>query len=212
MIGRGFQKQYGHSLRISSGSTGKLYAQIYNGAPFDIFLAANEREPRRLEEQGMTVGHSRFTYALGQLVLCKQDSLKALDVPAILKDPALKRLSIANPKTAPYGVAARQVLESLALWEELRPRLIRGENIGQAYQYYASGNTQAAFLASAQVKTRPPLGQCVAVDSKHYTPIRQQAVILNRAKDNVAVKLFFDYLKSPAVNKLLTDKFGYGVE
>ncbi len=212
LIGQDFQKKYGHKLRISSGSTGKLYAQIYNGAPFDIFLAANVREPKRLEEQGLIMKGSRFTYALGQLSLCKQDSIKSTSLTGILKDPALKRLAMANPKTAPYGMAAKQVLESNGLWQSLKPRLIRGENIGQAYQYYASGNTQAAFLASSQTRAKPPQGQCITVAQKHYQAIRQQAVVLKQAEDNVAVKLFIDYLQSPHVKTLLTNRFGYGME
>lgn len=212
LIGKGFQKQSGHRLHISSGSTGKLYAQIYNGAPFDVFLAANVREPKRLEEQDLILKGSRFTYALGRLSLCRQDMIKARTVEGVLKDAGLKRLSIANPKTAPYGVAAKQVLESLGLWASLKPRLIRGENIGQAYQYYASGNTQAAFLASSQVKSKPPLGHCIDVEQKYYQPIRQQAVVLKRAKDSVAVKLFIDFLKGRHVKRLLTTRFGYGVE
>lgn len=212
LVGEDFQKQSGHTLHISSGSTGKLYAQIYNGAPFDVFLAANVREPKRLEAQGLIVKGSRFTYALGRLSLCRQDLIKARTIDGILKDAGLKRLSIANPKTAPYGVAAKQVLESLALWASLKPRLIRGENIGQAYQYYASGNTQAAFLASSQVKAKPPLGHCIDVEQKYYQPIRQQAVVLKQAKDSVAVKLFIDFLKGRHVKRLLTTRFGYGVE
>jgi len=212
LIGRNFQKQFGHKLRISSGSTGKLYAQIYNGAPFDIFLAANAREPKRLEEQKLIAKGSRFTYALGRLSLCTQASIKSTSLAAILKQSAIKRLAVANPKTAPYGMAAKQVLESVTLWQSFKPRLIRGENIGQAYQYFVSGNTQAAFLASSQVKAKSPPGQCIAVDQRHYQPIRQQAVILTRANDKVAVKLFINYLQSPQVKTLLTTRFAYGME
>lgn len=212
IIGNDFQKKYGHSLRISAGSTGKLYAQIYNGAPFDVFLAANAREPERLEKQGITVAGSRFTYALGQLSLCRQNSIKADTLEAILKDPAVKRVSIANPRTAPYGMAARQVLESTGLWQGIGNRLVRGENISQAYQYYVSGNTQAAFLASAQIKAKTPQGSCLTVDKNLYAPIRQQAVMMKRAKNNVAVKLFMDFLKSRHVKHMLTTRFGYGVE
>lgn len=212
LIGRDFQQQYGHAVRISSGSTGKLYAQIINGAPFDVFLAANEREPQRLEEQGLIVKGSRFTYARGQLSLCRRSNIKSNSPGSILRDPALKRLAIANPKTAPYGVAAKQVLESLGLWQTLRSKLIRGENIGQAFQYFMTGNTQAAFLARSQIMAKPVPGECFAVEQKYYRPIRQQAVVLKRAKDEVAVKLFIDYLKSPQVKTLLTNRFGYGVE
>ncbi len=207
-----FQKEYGHTTRISSGSTGKLYAQIYNGAPFDVFLAANAREPQRLEEQGLIVKGSRFTYALGQLSLCKQAALKSNSLVGILSEPALKRLAIANPKTAPYGVAAQQVLESLGVWPALKPKLISGENIGQALQYFVSGNTQAAFLARSQIMVKPIAAECFAVEQKYYQPIRQQAVVLKRANDAVAVKLFIDYLKSQKVKTVLSKRFGYGVE
>ena len=212
LISRDFQKEYGHTTRISSGSTGKLYAQIYNGAPFDVFLAANAREPQRLEEQGLIVKGSRFTYALGQLSLCKQAAIKSTSLGTILADPALKRLAIANPKTAPYGAAAQQVLASLGVWQTLKPKLISGENIGQALQYFVSGNTQAAFLARSQVMAKPMAGGCVTVAQKYYRPIRQQAVVLKRAKDAVAVKLFIDYLKSQKVKTVLSKRFGYGVE
>jgi len=213
-ISRDFQKQYGHTVRLSSGSTGKLYAQIYNGAPYDIFLAANAREPERLEQQGYSTANSRFTYAVGQLSLCRQGNTKNISITELLNDPTIQRLAIANPKTAPYGVAARQVLESMGLWQTLRPSLIRGENISQAYQYFMTGNTQLAFLATSQIKSRPNSQQvnCVLVEQKYYQPIRQQAVVLTRAANKAAVKLYVAYLKSAQVKELLHQRFGYSVE
>lgn len=213
-ISHDFEKQYGHTVRISSGSTGKLYAQIYNGAPYDIFLAANAREPQRLEQLGYSAANSRFTYAVGRLSLCSQGNKKIISITDILTDPAMQRLAIANPKTAPYGVAARQVLESLGLWQTLRSSLIRGENISQAYQYFMTGNTQLAFLATSQIKSRPGSQQvnCVSVEQKYYQPIRQQAVVLSRAANKAAVKLYITYLESPQIKELLQQHFGYGVE
>ena len=147
-----FEKSTGHQLAISSGSTGKLYAQIVNGAPYDIFMAANVREPKHLDTDGMIVKGSRFTYAKGRLALCSTrmvlDETKA---KSLLSTGKFSRLAMASPKTAPYGQAAEAVLKNLKLLQQNRAKIIKGENISQAYQFTASGNVDMGFVAVAQV-------------------------------------------------------------
>jgi molybdate transport system substrate-binding protein len=213
-----FEAQSGHSLRISAGSTGKLYAQIVNGAPFDVFLAANSREPRRLETAGMIVPGSRFTYALGCLALWGPQMAAAGEgLEAVLGSAQLQRLAVANPVTAPYGAAAIEVLEKLDLHDALKERIIRGENVSQAYQYVASGAAQLGFVALSQIKSRPKAAitgsadRYWLVEPALYAPIQQQVVILKRAEGNVAAHQFLDFLKSPAGRSAI-EASGYGVE
>lgn len=223
-ISKDYQKQTGNQLLISSGSTGKLYAQIVNGAPFDIFLAANSREPKQLESIGKVVKGSRFTYALGKLALWSpQFGSGKTEIKEILSNKNIKRISIANPKIAPYGAAAIEVIKNLGVYETLKSKIIRGENVNQAYQYIESGAAQLGFVALSQLKIqhnslapqRPSINehtkQYRQVDQSLYTPIRQQAVLLKTKFDNLAARQFLDYLKSPD-GRAVIESFGYGVE
>ncbi|RKZ91942.1 MAG: molybdate ABC transporter substrate-binding protein, partial [Gammaproteobacteria bacterium] len=142
-----FEMKTQHKVSVISGSTGKHYAQISNGAPFDVFFAADVKRPELLEQQGLALPGSRFTYAVGKIVLWSPDQ-DYIDTSAnVLKQGKFNHLSIANPKLAPYGRAAQQVLKKLGLWNKLQGRMVRGENIGQAFQFVKSGNARLGFVA-----------------------------------------------------------------
>lgn len=211
-----FEASTGHMLRISSGSTGKLYAHIVNGAPYDVFLAANEREPKRLQDAQLIVENTRFTYALGQLVAWSafKQTTQAHNLTSVLTEKSTSRIAIANPLTAPYGAAAKQVLQKLNLWHSLKTKIVRGENISQAYQFSTSKNARVGFVAMSQVidKIKNDEGQYWLVPQGYYQPIRQQVVLLNRAKTNPAALAFIKFLRSSYARDLLVKKFGYGVE
>lgn len=211
-----FSDRTGHKVMISSGSTGKLYAQIINGAPFDLFLAANSSEPIRLEKAGLSVKGSRRSYAIGRLALLSTENefnnlveLKNLLDQLISRES--NRFAIANPDTAPYGLAARQALQNYDLWKKVQPKLIKGENINQAFQYVASGNVQYGLVALSQIKKYkfPPSRYVVLPDSS-YESIDQQAVILLRAKENLVAREFLSYISGDLAGKVLSEKFGYG--
>jgi molybdate transport system substrate-binding protein len=212
-----FEKQTGNTLHISSGSTGKLYAQIVNGAPFDVFLAANSREPKRLEDAGMVVRGSRFTYALGQLALWGPAyNASTIDFEAALTLPTVQRISVANPQTAPYGAAAIETLKKLGIYGSLKAKIINGENVSQAYQYVASGAAQLGFVALSQIKAQKKTGNDAGkhywlVDKSVYPPIQQQAVLVKGAENNSAAQQFIAYLKSPQ-GRTAIKAFGYSIE
>jgi len=209
-----FEKQSGDKILISAGSTSKLYTQIINGAPFDIFFAANVREPTRLEKAGLTVPGSRFTYAKGRLALySKNPATIGKDGAAFLHSGKYKRLAIANPDIAPYGHAAQEVLQSLKLWQTVTPKLIRGQNIGQAFQFTVTGNADAGFVALSDVKQLGPhSGSVWLIPQKLYSPLQQQVVILKRCQSVPTAQAFLAYMRSEPTRKLLEDKYGYGVE
>ena len=209
-----FEKSTGNQLNISSGSTGKIYAQIVNGAPYDVFMAANVREPKHLDTNGMIVKGSRFTYAKGRLALCStRMALDETKAKSLLSSGSFSRLAMASPKTAPYGLAAEAVLKNLHLLTQNRSKIIKGENISQAYQFTASGNVDMGFVAVAQVwkNSSTPLKACWYIDQSLYPPLEQQAVWLKRASANPAAKAFVDYLKSAPAKKILSEGFGYGI-
>lgn len=208
-----FEKDTGHQLAISSGSTGKLYAQIVNGAPYDIFLAANAREPERLEKNGLVVAGSRFTYARGRLALCSTSlMLDETRAKQLLSSGNFNRLALASPKTAPYGAAAKQVLQKLSAWDKNKRKFVKGENISQAYQFTASGNVDLGFIALAQnwKNASSPFKQCWQVPESYHSPLEQQAVWLKRSASNPAAKAFMDYVKGTKVKSIFSNDFGYG--
>jgi molybdate transport system substrate-binding protein len=206
------EQSTGHRLELSVGATGRLYAQIQNGAPFDAFLAADQRAPAQLEESGMSVPGSRFTYATGQLVLWSVQGGLVDAQGTILKTDRFRKLAIANPRTAPYGAAAVEVLEKLGLREALAPRLVQGESIGQTYNFAATGNADLAFVALSQVQVDGRLkgGSVWAVPPGLYTPIRQDAVLLRRGASNEAARALLALLRSPQGQALIRS-FGYAV-
>lgn len=197
-----FAAHSGHRLLISSASTGKHYAQIRNGAVFDVFLAADVARPQRLEQDGLAVAGSRFDYAHGRLIAWLPGLDAVDDVRAALSDPHVQRLAIANPRLAPYGLAARQVLEGWGLWPALRARLVRGENVGQAFQFVATGNAQAGLVALSQLLDLDPSkrGAWREIDAGQYAPIRQQALLL---RGDAAAESFLSYLRSPRARAII---------
>lgn len=206
-----FEAATGHGVRASTGSTGKLYAQIRNGAPFDVLLAADSRRPRRLAEAGEVAADGRFTYAEGRIALWSPDPAR-VDGPATLAAGEFRHLAIANPATAPYGLAARQALKDLGHWSALRDRIVRGENIGQAHQYVASGNAELGFVALSQIAgpNRPEQGSRWVVPKDHHDPIRQQAALLAHAADKEAARAFTEFLQGAQAADVLR-RFGYAV-
>lgn len=208
-LARAFETQHaGVKVELSTGASGKLYAQIVNGAPFDIFLSADVERPQKLEAEGHAVGGSRGHYALGRLVLVGSAMKPGVDGPSVLEKGDFKHLSIANPETAPYGVAAQQVLTKLGLWEMLKPRLVRGENITQAYQFVTSGGAELGFVAlSLVLNDRSPRWE---VPPAQHDPIQQDAVLLTGAKHPLADD-FMAFLESPAA-KTMIRAAGYATE
>ena len=207
-----FERESGHRVTVTVGSTGKLYAQILHGAPFDVFLAADQDRPRLLLEQGTAVEGSRVTYALGRLVLWSPDS--AVEANAnTLSEGAFRRLAIANPDLAPYGAAARDALRGLGLWEGLHPKIVVGENIGQSFAMVASGNAELGFVALSSVLSprNPHPGSRWEPPAHLYTPIRQDAVLLSRAEGNAAALAFHRFLGSPRARAVI-ESYGYRVE
>ncbi len=207
-----FSAATGHQLRISTGSTGKFYAQIQRGAPFDVFLSADEARPAQLESEGFVIEGSRFIYAIGRLVLWHAKENQSIQ-PDDLQHPDGGRVAIANPKTAPYGTAAVAVIDRLGLTKALKPRLVQGENIGQTYQFVATGNAAFGFVAWSQVSQNGMLirGSGWLVPANLHPPIQQAATLLSRAKANPAAHDFMAFLKSDAARQIIR-QHGYDTE
>ena len=209
-----FERATGHSLAVSVASTGTLYAQIKNGAPFDILLAADQERPRLLEGEGLAVSGSRFTYAVGRLTLWSPEAGRiASDGAATLKLGDFRKLAIANPDLAPYGFAARETLEALELDETLEERIVMGENIGQTHALVATGNADLGFVALSSVLSprNETTGSRWDVPQELYTPIRQDAVLLARAAESAAARDFLAWLQSEDARAHIRE-FGYAVE
>lgn len=208
---RRFEAQSGHKALLTFGATGKFYAQVRNGAPFEVLLAADQRTPQRLEEEGATLPGSRFTYAIGKLVLWSPKADLVDEQGEVLRSKAFRHLAVASAATAPYGAAALQVLDRLGLRQQLKGRLVTGENITQTYQFVASGNAELGFVALSQVMVDGRLreGSAWQVPQDHYQPIRQDAVLLERGRDNPAARALLDYLRSDEAVQLIR---GYGYE
>lgn len=209
-IAEGFSAATGHALKISSGATGKFYSQIVAGAPYDLLLAADDETPRRLVAEGHARAGTQFTYAIGRLALWSAQPGLVDAQGAVLASGGFEHLAIANPKTAPYGQAALQVLKARGLLEVLTPKLVTGESIAQAYQFVASGNAQLGFVALSQVAVpgRPVTGSYWLVPAALHGEIRQDAVLLKSGANKPAVAALLVYLKSPAVRALI-ESYGY---
>lgn len=209
-IATAFEKDTGHKVVASFGPTGGFYAQIKNGAPFDVFLAADDTTPEKLEKEGDIAPGSRFTYAIGKLVLWSAKPGYVDDKGEVLKRNAFSHLSIGNPKTAPYGLAGTQVLEKMGLAKELTPKIVEGSNITQAYQFVATGNAELGFVALSQVYKNGKIteGSAWIVPANLYEPIRQDAVVLKRAQNNAAAKSLVGYLKGPKAAAIIRS-YGY---
>ncbi len=200
-------KQQGHKkITVSYGSTGKLYAQIIHGAPYDIFLAADTARPKRLETQGLLITGSRFNYAQGRLALI---SINKQSPPLLqLKSSNFSHLAIANPKLAPYGLAAQQVLQRLDLWQIYQKKIVRGENIAQTLLFTHSGNAQLGFIALTQLKEMADKHNYWIPPDDWYTAINQQAGLLKHGQTNATAKAFLLFLKSDASQRIIKES-GY---
>ena len=208
-VERAFEGAGRHRLRVAVGSTGKLYAQILHGAPFDILLAADQERPILLERAGLAVGGSRRTYAVGRLTLWSADSERIQsDVPTLLAAGSFRRLAMANPALAPYGAAAREVLQGFGLYAALREKIVTAENIGQTYAMVATGNAEIGFVAASAPRATGE-GSRWDVPSDLHAPIRQDAVLLARAANNVAAQEFIDFLHGKRARTIIAG-FGYG--
>lgn len=202
----------GHTLKISVGATGGLYAQIRNGAPFDVMLAADTKTPAQLETDGLAQPNSRFTYATGKLVLWSADPAKVDAQGAVLRGAGFRKLAIANPKTAPYGAAAVEAMDKLGLSTALTPRIVQGESIGQTYNFVHTGNAEIGFVAMSQVLEGGRLkgGSMWVVPQNLHAPIQQDAVLLKRAANNEAAMALMRLLQSPNI-KALIRSYGYDI-
>jgi molybdate transport system substrate-binding protein len=209
-IARAFQQDTGHIAKLAFGSTGNFYAQISNGAPFQVFLAADATTPLRLEQAGLAVSGSRFSYAMGSLVLWSSRPGFVDAQGEVLRHGNFTRLAIANPKLAPYGQAAKQTLTALGLYSRLQDKLVLGENIGQTYQFVMTGNAELGFVAQSQVMQQGTLhsGSAWLVPEALHRPIRQDAVLLMSGNHQPAAESLMLYLKSRKVQAIIR-AYGY---
>ena len=213
-LSREFEKNTANKIVVISASTGKLYAQIKQGAPFDILLAADSLRPELLEKEGIGISGSRFTYAVGELALWSADiKLFLRNDLKVLNQKKIRYLAIANPKTAPYGKAAEQVLRKKGFWDQLQAKIVRGENISQTFQFLVTGNADIGFIALSQLrKNQKELkGYSWTIPSEWHDPIRQQAILLKRAKRNKTALEFLNFIKSNRVQKII-ESYGYSIE
>lgn len=209
VLAEGFRSETGHRLQISTGSTGKHYAQIHNGAAFDVFLAGDSARPARLEAEGVGVAGSRFTYAVGRLALWVPGESGLGPPDEYLGTADFRRLAIANPRLAPYGLAAQQALQAWQLWDRMQPRLVRGENIAQAFQFVATGNASAGLVALSLLRAgQMPDGAFRLIPDSLHQPIRQDALLLRRGE---AAEAFLLYLRGDEATGVIRSA-GYRVE
>lgn len=209
----GFEQQSGHSLRVSSGSTGSLYTLITQGAPFDLLIAADQARPKRLIDEDLAVRGTRCTYAVGRLVLWSRDADRiGADPEPALRDRTLRHLAIANPDTAPYGAAAREVLENLGVWSQLQSRLVRGMDIGQTYHMVATANAELGFVAASSLAAAGDEagGSRWNVPDALHMPLAQDAVLLERGRNNAAASGFLRYLGSEDARGTIR-RYGYEI-
>lgn len=207
-----FEKDTGHKALVSTGATGAFYAQIKNGAPFEVFLSADDETPAKLEADGVGVKGSRFTYAIGKLVLW---SAKPGFVDArgdVLKKGDFNKLSLANPKTAPYGSAALEVMKKLGVLDAVQPKIVQGENISQAFQFVSTGNAEVGFVALSQVWQDGALksGSAWIVPADQHSSIRQDAILLAKGEGKPAAAALLKYLQGDKA-KAVIKSYGYEI-
>ena len=204
-IAAAFEQNTGHKALLAMGSTGKFYAQIKNGAPFEVLLSADDETPARLAKEGSAVDSSRFTYAIGKLVLWSAKPALVDDKGEVLKQGQFAHLALANPKLAPYGQAAVDALKALGLHDTLAAKFVTGENIAQTYQFISTGNAELGFVALSQVYDNGKLksGSAWVVPQSLFSPIRQDAVLLNKGKDNPAAAALLTFLKSEPARAII---------
>ena len=205
-IAAAFKAKTGHEAVLSFGATGQFYTQITQGAPFQILLSADDARPKKLVDDGLAVVDSRFTYAIGKLVLWSKTP-GLVKGEETLKAASFAKLSICNPSAAPYGAAAIEAMKSLKVFEALQPRLVEGATITQAYQFVETGNAELGFVALSQL-TGPEAGSRWLVPQELYSPIRQDAVLLKAGATNEAATGFIAFLRSPEA-RVIIQKYGY---
>ncbi len=205
-----FERDTGHKASLAFGATGKFYAQIANGAPFEVLLSADDETPARLVREGLAVTGTSFTYAIGKLVLWSTNLKLVDDKGEILKKGGFKHLAIANPKTAPYGAAAMQTMSKLGVVNNLKPLFVQGENIAQTHQFVSTGAAELGFVAYSQVIKNGQVGSGSGwvVPGNLYDPIRQDAVILSKGKDKPAATALLNYMKGQKAQDVIKS-FGY---
>lgn len=213
-IGKVFEKETGHQVKFSFGPTGKLYAQIKNGAPFDAFFGADERRPKKTIDDGIGIANSYFVYAQGQIVLYSA-KLPVKNSPIeVLKAKKYNHLAVANPKTAPYGERAVAFLKKEGLYQDVKSKIVNGESIAHAFQYVVTGNAEIGFVAMSQVvDPQSPVykkGQYWVVPQSDYKPINQGALLTKRGEKNAAAKAFMEFIKTPKAIEIIK-RYGYNV-
>lgn len=204
-----FKARTGHEATLSFGSSGQFYTQIANGAPFEVFLSADVERPQKAEAEGLSVPGSRFTYATGRLVLYSKTPGLVDGKGAVLRSGKFEKLSIADPKAAPYGQAAVETLTRLKLYDALKPKIVQGASITQAFQYVQTGAAELGFVALSQVINEPG-GSRWVVPASNHTAIEQQAVLLKTGANSEAAKAFVAFLKSGEA-KAIIKRYGYEV-
>jgi molybdate transport system substrate-binding protein len=209
-IAQSFEQNTGHKAILSFGSTGNFYAQIKNGAPFEILLSADDETPLRMEKEGLGVPGSRFTYATGKLVLWSKQSGLIDDKGEVLRRGNFQRLALANPKVAPYGAAAIESMTKLGVLQDIQPKIVQGENIAQTHQFIATENAQLGFVALSQVLTDGKIAQGSAwvVPANLHLPIRQDAILLTKGRSSPAAQALMTYLRSEKARAVIRS-YGY---
>jgi molybdate transport system substrate-binding protein len=210
-VAAAFEKSTRHRALISTGATGRFYAQIKSGAPFEVLLAADQGVPERLEREGLAVSGTRFTYAIGRLVLWSARDAVVDAKGLVLKRGGFAHIAIANPKLAPYGAAAVAALKSLGLYDDLAAKFVQGENIAQAHQFVSTGNALLGFVALSQVlgdDGELKSGSMWIVPESAYPPVRQDAVLLNAGRDSAAARALLAFLKDAAAQRIIRN-WGY---
>lgn len=212
LIAESFERDTGHKAQLAFGATGKFYAQIKNGAPFEVLLSADDETPARLEKEGAAVVGTRFTYATGRLVLWSAKPGYVDDKGEVLRKGDFKHVSIANPKLAPYGLAAMEVVSALKLADAIQPKIVQAENIAQAHQFIVSGNAEIGFIALSQVSRdgRIPEGSAWLVPANLHQPIRQDAAILEKGRGKPAAEAWMKYLRGDKARAVIKS-FGYEI-
>lgn len=211
-LAKDFEHQSGHNVVLTFGSSGKFYAQISHGAPYDVFLSADQQKPQRLAEEGLGIEASRFTYARGKLALWRKPSSVVVDPLTLLRSGNFNKLAFANPKLAPYGVAAQQVLTALELDQFTRHQWVWGENVAQTFQFIHTGNADLGFVALSQLLTRSDIEPTHywAVPTTLYSPIKQDAILLTRASHNPAAIALTSFLREASTQNTIAT-FGYEI-
>ena len=214
-IAQAFEQDTGHKALLAFGATGKFYAQIKNGAPFAVLLSADDETPARLEKEGVAIAGTRFTYAIGRLALWSKNPLLVDDKGQVLLSNAtdknsFKKIAIADPKLAPYGAAAMEVLDRMGALAKVRSKLVQGDSIGQAFQFVMTENAELGFVALSQISIdgRITQGSAWVVPQNFYTPLKQDAVLLPLGKNNAAALALMKYMRTDRAQAIIR-AYGY---